>query len=159
MPRLHEDFLNSPVTLSSSNSSRKVSPSPQPQSPSEEPSLPSMPNASFDAEDTLETPKRGTFSRAVRSHVPSSVGLSLASIREESRSYEERSYEISDTKTPVPQDSHIRSRFSSSSDSEEHSDGRASRGSETERRRPATINSLLSPSGTPSESPPPSENV
>jgi hypothetical protein len=160
MPRLREDFLNSPVSLSPSpDSSRKLSPPPQPQSPSLEPSLPSMPNTSADLEDTLETPKRATFGRAARSPAFSSPvqgGMSLASIREESRSYEECSSDVGDTKTPIAQNYNMRSRFSSSTGSEEHSEGEASRASETE-RRPVTAVAVPSPGGTPSESPPSSE--
>jgi len=158
MPRLREDFLNSPVSLSPSpNSSRKVSPPPKSHSPSPEPSSSPIQNPAPDPEDTPETPKRATIERAARSHVlSSSVGLSLASIREESRSYEEGSSEMGDTKTPVPKIYRACSRFSSSSGSEEHSEGEASSASETERRA-AAVGNVLSPGGTPSESPPSSQ--
>lgn len=178
MPRLREDFLNSPVSLSNSSisSSRKSSASPppqpqtqvqpQPQSPSQQDiSLPSLPGGSFSEDDMQEqTPRRARASRPIPSanFLGNSVtygGQSLASIREESRSREESSSFSQETQTPMPTRFGRRSpRPASPKSASEQSfeEVEVSPSARRNRSNPPSEHPE-SPGGTPDESPPASE--
>lgn len=164
MPRLQDDFKNTSISLSSNSfgSSRKVSPSPPvqpaPLSPQQEPSLPSLhePDFSLDVSQELSAPITRPHNPRPAHLLNASMqgGMSLASIREESRSYEDQ-VESDDAKTPVPQKFGMRSRFSSSRSSDEGEIGREpSPSRKADSNRSVSLEQQRSLGGTPNESPP-----